>query len=38
MAKYPVIVELPKKPGYVKKFPGEDYDIVVSCGCISKVR
>jgi len=38
MAKYLVIVESPKKTGYVKKFLGKDYDVVASCGSISKVR
>jgi len=35
MAKYLVIVESPKKTGYVKKFLGKDYDVVASCGHIA---
>lgn len=35
MAKYLVIVESPKKTGYIKQFLGKDYDVVASCGHIA---
>ena len=35
MAKYLVIVESPKKTGYIKKFLGKDYDVIASAGHIA---
>ena len=35
MAKYLVIVESPKKTGYIKKFLGKDYDVIASVGHIA---
>jgi DNA topoisomerase I len=35
MAKYLVIVESPKKTGYIKKFLGKDYDVTASVGHIA---
>ena len=35
MAKYLVIVESPKKTGYIKKFLGSQYDVVASVGHIA---
>lgn len=35
MSKYLVIVESPKKTGYIKKFLGSEYDVVASAGHIA---
>ncbi len=35
MAKYLVIVESPKKTGYIKKFLGKDYEVIASVGHIA---
>jgi DNA topoisomerase-1 len=35
MSKYLVIVESPKKTGYIKKFLGKDYDVIASYGHIA---
>ena len=35
MAKYLVIVESPKKTGYIKKFLGSQYDVIASAGHIA---
>lgn len=35
MSKFLVIVESPKKTGYVKKFLGKDFDVIASCGHIA---
>lgn len=35
MAKYLVIVESPKKTGYIKKFLGKDFDVMASAGHIA---
>lgn len=35
MAKYLVIVESPKKTGYIKKYLGKDYDVIASYGHIA---
>ena len=35
MSKYLVIVESPKKTGYIKKFLGKDYDVIASVGHIA---
>lgn len=35
MSKYLVVVESPKKTGYIKKFLGKDYDVMASVGHIA---